>query len=39
MSENESSLKNREHSWQETWGSREFVERWATKDNWQAPIR
>ena len=25
-------------SWQETWGSREFIERWATKD-WQAPIR
>lgn len=25
--------------WQETWGSREFVERWATKGGWQAPIR
>jgi tRNA (cmo5U34)-methyltransferase len=25
--------------WQQTWGSREFVERWATKGNWQAPIR
>ena len=25
--------------WQQTWGSREFVERWATKGGWQAPIR
>ena len=24
--------------WQETWGDRGFIERWATKD-WQAPIR
>ena len=28
-----------ESAWQETWGSREFVERWATKGGWQAPIR
>jgi SAM-dependent methyltransferase len=26
-------------SWQQTWGSREFVERWATKGGWQAPFR
>ena len=26
-------------AWRETWGSREFVERWATKGGWQAPIR
>ena len=26
-------------SWQETWGSREFIERWASKGGWQAPIR
>jgi tRNA (cmo5U34)-methyltransferase len=28
-----------EGAWQETWGSREFVEQWATKGGWQAPIR
>ena len=28
-----------DHSLQQTWGSREFVERWATKGAWQAPIR
>jgi 2-polyprenyl-3-methyl-5-hydroxy-6-metoxy-1,4-benzoquinol methylase len=32
-----SDLKNSE--WQQTWGSGEFVERWATKGSWQAPIR
>ena len=26
-------------AWRETWGSREFVERWSTKGGWQAPIR
>ena len=26
-------------TWQETWGSREFIERWASKGGWQAPIR
>jgi len=39
MSEIGSSLEKKGRSWQETWGSREFVERWATKDNWQAAIR
>jgi ubiquinone/menaquinone biosynthesis C-methylase UbiE len=28
-----------ETQWRETWGSREFVERWASKGGWQAPIR
>jgi len=28
-----------ETSWEETWGSREFIERWAGKGGWQAPIR
>jgi SAM-dependent methyltransferase len=28
-----------ERAWRETWGSREFVENWATKGGWQAPIR
>jgi 2-polyprenyl-3-methyl-5-hydroxy-6-metoxy-1,4-benzoquinol methylase len=32
-----SDLKTSE--WQQTWGSGEFVERWATKGSWQAPIR
>jgi tRNA (cmo5U34)-methyltransferase len=26
-------------AWQETWGSREFVESWAAKGDWQGPIR
>ena len=39
MSEIESSLEKKERSWKETWGTREFVERWARKGNWQAPIR
>jgi tRNA (cmo5U34)-methyltransferase len=25
--------------WQKTWGSREFIENWASKGGWQAPIR
>ncbi len=26
-------------SWQQTWGSQEFIEHWASKGDWQAPIR
>ena len=26
-------------AWQKTWGSREFIESWAAKGGWQAPIR
>ena len=26
-------------SWQQTWGSSKFIEQWAAKDGWQAPIR
>jgi tRNA (cmo5U34)-methyltransferase len=26
-------------SWQATWGDQEFIEHWATKVSWQAPIR
>ncbi len=26
-------------SWQNTWGSRGFIEQWAAKGGWQAPIR
>ncbi len=32
-------LVETDRQWQQTWGSREFVERWATKGGWQAPIR
>jgi len=26
-------------SWQQTWGSSDFIKRWANKSGWQAPIR
>ena len=26
-------------SWQQTWGSADFIKRWANKSGWQAPIR
>ena len=39
MSKPDSSSEKKNASWQNTWGSREFVERWATKGDWQAPIR
>jgi len=26
-------------SWQQTWGSSDFIKRWASKSGWQAPIR
>ena len=39
MSTIESSSDGKDSEWQETWGSREFVERWATKGDWQTPIR
>jgi len=39
MSETASASEKKGDSWQQTWGSRDFVERWATKGNWQAPIR
>ena len=28
-----------DRSFQDTWGSREFIEQWANKGGWQAPIR
>jgi SAM-dependent methyltransferase len=30
---------NTENAWSKTWGSRDFVESWAAKGGWQAPIR
>lgn len=26
-------------SWQQTWGNSKFIEQWANKNGWQAPIR
>jgi len=31
--------KMAETAWQATWGDKKFVEDWASKGNWQAPIR
>ena len=39
MAISDSAQVTAEKSWQQTWGSRDFVERWATKGGWQAPIR
>jgi tRNA (cmo5U34)-methyltransferase len=39
VAENSSPEESSENAWRETWGSCEFVERWATKGFWQAPIR
>ena len=39
MSGSESPSDAKHSEWQNTWGSRDFVERWATKGGWQAPIR
>lgn len=39
MADSNSASNKTDASWQQTWGSREFVERWATKGGWQAPIR
>ena len=39
MADSDSAASTRDASWQQTWGDREFIERWSTKGNWQAPIR
>jgi ubiquinone/menaquinone biosynthesis C-methylase UbiE len=39
MADSNSTPSTTDLSWQQTWGSREFVERWATKGGWQAPFR
>jgi SAM-dependent methyltransferase len=39
MADPDSAASTRDASWQQTWGDREFIERWSTKGNWQAPIR
>jgi hypothetical protein len=35
----DSTKDNTEVSWQDTWDSREFIEKWIAKGGWQAPIR
>jgi tRNA (cmo5U34)-methyltransferase len=40
MSDTDTTLKEkREMSLQNTWGNREFIERWIAKGGWQGPIR
>lgn len=39
MPEQHSASAVTDASWQKTWGSREFIEQWANKGGWQAPIR
>jgi SAM-dependent methyltransferase len=39
VAHNLSDKNSAESAWRETWGSREFVENWASKGGWQAPIR
>ena len=39
MAENHPASVTTDKSWQNTWGSREFIEQWASKGGWQAPIR
>ena len=38
MADSNSSVR-KELSWQQTWGSGKFIEQWAAKGGWQAPIR
>jgi len=39
MAKDQTIADRAETSWQSTWGSREFIENWAAKGGWQAPIR
>ncbi len=39
MTKDQSSSEPADIAWQKTWGSREFIESWAAKGGWQAPIR
>jgi tRNA (cmo5U34)-methyltransferase len=39
MPESNSRATTRDASWQQTWGSSKFIEQWAAKGDWQAPIR
>jgi len=35
----DSNAASTDASWQQTWGSADFINRWANKSGWQAPIR
>jgi tRNA (cmo5U34)-methyltransferase len=39
MPESNSRTTTKDAAWQETWGSSKFIEQWAAKGDWQAPIR
>ncbi len=39
MADSISASSTTDASWQQTWGNQEFIERWASKGGWQAPIR
>ncbi|HYA29539.1 MAG TPA: methyltransferase domain-containing protein [Acidobacteriota bacterium] len=39
MAESSSNQTSLDTSWQSTWGDKQFIDNWATKSNWQAPIR
>ena len=39
MPESNSRTTTKDASWQQTWGSSKFIEQWAAKGGWQAPIR
>lgn len=39
MPESNSRATTNDASWQQTWGSSKFIEQWAAKGGWQAPIR
>jgi tRNA (cmo5U34)-methyltransferase len=39
MPESNSRTTTKDAAWQETWGSNKFIEQWAAKGDWQAPIR
>ncbi len=39
MAESNSRASAKDASWQETWGSHKFIEQWAAKGDWQAPLR
>ena len=39
MPESNSRASTKDAAWQETWGSSKFIEQWAAKGGWQAPIR
>jgi tRNA (cmo5U34)-methyltransferase len=39
MADSNSATSTTDPLWQQTWGNHEFIEHWANKGGWQAPIR